>query len=90
MPKPDRDEPPPQLEEVYTLLRAIAQQRLPSERRDHALQATALVHEAWLRIRTAVWVGRGETISDLSAGPPQAERTMSGSLDARAKQTIET
>jgi RNA polymerase sigma factor (TIGR02999 family) len=35
---------------VYRELRAIAQQRMAGERRDHTLQATALVHEAWLRL----------------------------------------
>ena len=35
---------------VYEQLRAIAKQRLSLERRDHTLQATALVHEAYLRL----------------------------------------
>ena len=35
---------------VYDQLRAIAQQRMAGERRDHTLQATALVHEAYLRL----------------------------------------
>jgi RNA polymerase sigma factor (TIGR02999 family) len=35
---------------VYEQLRAIARQRLNEERRDHTLQATALVHEAYLRL----------------------------------------
>lgn len=35
---------------VYEHLRAIAQQRLNSEAPGHTLQATALVHEAFLRI----------------------------------------
>jgi RNA polymerase sigma factor (TIGR02999 family) len=35
---------------VYEQLREIAQQRLGGERRDHTLQATALVHEAYLRL----------------------------------------
>ena len=51
MPNPVPEAPLPRLEEVYTLLRAIAQQRLANERRDHTLQATALVHEAWMRIQ---------------------------------------
>jgi len=37
----------------YPELRRIAQQLLTRERRDHTLQATALVHEAWLRLRGA-------------------------------------
>src|ERR1700741_1505267 len=40
---------------VYEQLRAIAQERMALERRDHTLQATALVHEAWLKL-----VGAGE------------------------------
>jgi RNA polymerase sigma factor (TIGR02999 family) len=35
---------------VYDQLRAIAQQRLNAENAGHTLQATALVHEAFLRI----------------------------------------
>lgn len=37
----------------YPELRRIAQQLLARERRDHTLQATALVHEAWVRLRGA-------------------------------------
>jgi len=35
---------------VYGELRQIARQRMAMERRDHTLQATALVHEAFLRL----------------------------------------
>ncbi len=35
---------------VYDQLRAIAQQRMSEERAGHTLQATALVHEAYLRL----------------------------------------
>lgn len=35
---------------VYQQLRAIAQQRMMGERKDHTLQATALVHEAYLKL----------------------------------------
>ncbi len=35
---------------VYDELRALAQEHLNSERGDHTLQATALVHEAYLRL----------------------------------------
>ncbi len=37
-------------ETVYSHLRAIAQQQMNGERRGHSLSATALVHEAYLRI----------------------------------------
>jgi RNA polymerase sigma factor (TIGR02999 family) len=35
---------------VYDELRRLAQSRMSRERRDHTLQATALVHEAYLRL----------------------------------------
>lgn len=41
---------PELLAAVYDQLRAIAQQRMASENAGHTLQATALVHEAFLRI----------------------------------------
>jgi RNA polymerase sigma factor (TIGR02999 family) len=37
-------------ESVYSHLRAIAQNRLAQERPGHTLQATALVHEAYMRL----------------------------------------
>ena len=47
---------------VYDHLRKIAQQRMSEERSDHTLQATALVHEAYLRLvgnDELEWDGRG-------------------------------
>jgi RNA polymerase sigma factor (TIGR02999 family) len=38
------------LEAVYAELRALAQARMNQERREHTLQATALVHEAYIRL----------------------------------------
>ena len=35
---------------VYAELRALAAQKMSRESRDHTLQPTALVHEAWLRL----------------------------------------
>ena len=35
---------------IYDELRRYAASRMSQERRDHTLQPTALVHEAWLRI----------------------------------------
>lgn len=35
---------------VYRELRRIAKARMAGERKDHTLQATALVHETWLRL----------------------------------------
>ncbi len=46
---------------VYEQLRAIAHQRMEHERPGHTLQATALVHEAYLRLvgdRRVAWAGR--------------------------------
>lgn len=50
-------------QQVYEQLRAVAQERLRGERRDHTLQATALVHEAWIRLaggETVQWGGRAQ------------------------------
>src|SRR5690349_8371457 len=46
---------------VYGELRRVAGRYLKRERRNHTLQPTALVHEAWLRLqkdRGAEWQGR--------------------------------
>jgi|GEM_PF-5205795 len=47
---------------VYGELRALARARMRRERKDHTLQATELVHEAYLRLVSgtpAEWEGRG-------------------------------
>lgn len=44
------DRNPQLVEAVYQQLRAIAQQRMQEENTGHTLQATALVHEVFLRI----------------------------------------
>jgi len=41
---------------VYKELRRLAQHQLESERPDHTLQSTALVHEAYLRLVGGRWV----------------------------------
>ncbi len=49
------------LEAVYDQLRKIAQQRMSDEKTGHTLQATALVHEAYLRLlqdRNPSWSSR--------------------------------
>jgi RNA polymerase sigma factor (TIGR02999 family) len=46
---------------VYDELRRLAAHRLAGERREHTLQPTALVHEAWLKLAGAderTWQGR--------------------------------
>ncbi len=45
------EDPNDLLNAVYTQMRAIARQRLASESPAHTLQATALVHEAYLRMQ---------------------------------------
>ena len=48
---------------VYDELRAIAQGRMFSERADHTLQATALVHEAYVKLvgeEDLDWADRGD------------------------------
>jgi RNA polymerase sigma factor (TIGR02999 family) len=48
---------------VYDQLRRIAQQRMSEERAGHTLQATALVHEAYLRLvgdTEIQWQGRAQ------------------------------
>src|SRR5438876_633397 len=53
-PQPATDTPSADLSEtVYAHLRAIAQHKLAEERPGHTLQATALVHEAYLRLEKA-------------------------------------
>jgi RNA polymerase sigma factor (TIGR02999 family) len=55
------------LELVYQHLRAVAQRQMQGERAGHTLQATALVHEAYVRLLGAEaasgqkrWAGRGQ------------------------------
>lgn len=45
---------------VYRSLREIARRQIDGERRDHTLQATALVHEAYVRLvgRDVAWTDR--------------------------------
>ena len=43
---------------VYDELRRLARGYLRGERRDHSLQTTALVNEAYLRWVTRAWSGR--------------------------------
>ena len=55
------DSPAPIVAEVYAELRRLAQQYLSAERKDHTLQATALVHEAFARLqgpREVPWQNR--------------------------------
>jgi len=62
----DRDAPERLMPLVYDDLRAIARSYLQRERADHTLQATGLVHEAYLRLvdQTSVgWQNRAHFVS---------------------------
>lgn len=48
------------LARVYTRLRNMAERQLGGERDDHTLQPTALVHEAWLKLRERLDALRSE------------------------------
>lgn len=50
LPPGSRAESSPEFEQVYRQLRALASRMLDGERANHTLQATALVHEAWLSL----------------------------------------
>jgi RNA polymerase sigma factor (TIGR02999 family) len=45
------------LERVYAELRALAARQLRRERRGHTLQATALAHEAWIKLEQSGELG---------------------------------
>lgn len=51
---------------VYDELHRIAEARMRAERGDHTLQATALVHEAWMKLvdeRERKWENRGHFLA---------------------------
>lgn len=51
---------------IYRELRRVAGRYLAHERRDHTLQPTALVHEAWMRLqndRGVEWQGRTHSLA---------------------------
>lgn len=57
----DREAPARLMPVVYEELRRLARQYLQRERADHTLQATALVHEAYIQLvdqKTATWQNR--------------------------------
>jgi RNA polymerase sigma factor (TIGR02999 family) len=63
VPVPTRRPAPPDelFPVIYGELRHVAQRYLGRERKNHTLQPTALVHEAWLRLRNergGAWQGR--------------------------------
>jgi len=61
----DHEQTREQLSLAYTELRRVARMFLASERSDHTLQPTALVHEAYLRLlgqRQVDWANRAQLI----------------------------
>lgn len=56
----------PAIEDLYGILRAIAQKQMAGERPDHTLEATAVVHEAYMRItdlNDSVYIDRNHFLS---------------------------
>lgn len=57
-------------EMLYDELRKYARSRMAGERTNHTLQATAVVHEAWLRLgttgRQAEWSSRGHFFASMA------------------------
>src|SRR5688572_19618935 len=51
MSAPDDDRDPELFPEIYGELRRVAGRYLQRERKNHTLQPTALVHEAWMRLQ---------------------------------------
>ena len=73
---------------LYNELRHTAQRHLRNERQDHTLQATALVHEAYLRVvgrgDTPRWNSRGHFFAAAADPPPQeAANNANGSKSQR-------
>jgi RNA polymerase sigma factor (TIGR02999 family) len=61
-----REEADRLLEAVYADLRRLAARHMRAERPDHTLQATALVHEAWMRLidqRSVEWRDRAHFLA---------------------------
>jgi RNA polymerase sigma-70 factor (ECF subfamily) len=64
----DRDKPTPsgEIERLYGTLRAIAEDQMRQERAGHTLQATAVVHEAYIRLaglEDGSWTDRNHFLS---------------------------
>jgi len=65
-PRPLAAAAPPWSESLYATLRSLAARHLRGERPGSTLQPTALVHEAWLRLRAGApveWEGRGHLLA---------------------------
>src|SRR5688500_7066366 len=72
---------------VYDELRKLARQKLANEKPGHTLQATALVHEAYLRLVNREGEAPAEPSdlghSSLNPGYPLGARTLNPSFDSR-------
>jgi RNA polymerase sigma-70 factor (ECF subfamily) len=64
------------MEAVYTDLRGMAHRVFASERHDHTLQPTALVHEAWLRIFSGVDVSWNDRVHFYAVAARQMRRIL--------------
>jgi RNA polymerase sigma-70 factor (ECF subfamily) len=64
------------MEVIYTDLRGIARRQFASERRDHTLQPTALVHEAWLRIFSGAEVAWHDRVHFYAVAARQMRRIL--------------
>ncbi|MCC6785103.1 MAG: RNA polymerase subunit sigma-70 [Planctomycetes bacterium] len=85
----DQD-PPPRDDELLAMLlaelRQKAQSLLRGERREHTLQPTALVHEAWLRLREFAELPMGEDLESRRRFVTLAVRAMRHVLIDHARQ----
>jgi RNA polymerase sigma factor (TIGR02999 family) len=70
---------------VYDELRELAAQRLRRERGDHTLQATALVHEAYMRL---VGPAQGDATAQTEGGAVWRNRAHFMALAARAMRRV--
>ena len=61
---------------VYEQLHAIAARRMASERKDHTLQATALVHEAYLRLSGQPGISSGNRSQFFAAAAEAMRRIL--------------
>ena len=73
---------------VYDELRRLAAQRMAAERPDHTLEATALVHEAYLRLVDAEKVPHWNTRGHFFGAAAEAMRRILVE-NARAKERVE-
>ena len=62
------DAPGALLSQVYAELRQLARAKMAREQPGHTLQATALVHEAWMRLGEARFANRAHFFSAAADG----------------------